>query len=217
MSLTVIIPVKNRLDLTAPLVTDLQEQGGYDRLVVYDNGSTDGTRKWCDDNLVQRVNADGWSLHEMWNAGLDQTGGHAVFLNNDLKLDDQPQWLRRLCLPLDAGWAATCPNYDDREGEGVERLHGIAADSGLAGFAFAIQSTVAARYRFPTELRWWCGDTDFACTMDVEGLVYGMVKNCKVTHIGGGSQTPMSPEQKEEIKADRVRFRQKWRRYYSFA
>ena len=221
----VIIPVKNRLDLTSPLVDALLAQGGYHSLLVYDNGSTDGTADWLDESAAGRVHADGWTLHEMWNGGITTAGmfgAPAVFLNNDIEIHGD-DWLKRLCDGLDeTGYSAVCPNYDGRTAEGIEPLNGIAAGKedgtgGLAGFAFAVHPRFLRDYRFPTDLKWWCGDADMVCTMDLKGFAYGMVTNVAVTHIEGGSQTAKDHDLADTIRADRTVFREKWKEYYSFA
>jgi len=208
---TVIIPVKNHVDMTAALVTALIEQGGYHRLLVYDNGSTDGTKLFLDNCTADRIDATGWGLHKMWNHGLDHTprDSVAVILNNDLVLDEKPDWLHRLCAPLVGAWAAVCPNYDGREADGrvMHPLKGLAwgkedGTGGLSGFAFALDAAFSNGYRFPEELLWWYGDHDMVNTLDSRGLPYGMVLDVGVRHIGGGSQTAKDYELGPAIARD---------------
>ena len=216
---TVIIPVKNHVDLTAPLVRALIKQGDYHRILVYDNGSTDSTRLFLDNCTADRIDAKGWGLHKMWNHGLDHSPRdcHVVILNNDLELDGGEGWLRRLCAPLAGNWAETCPNYDGREADDrvVAPLKGLAwgkedGTGGLSGFAFAIEAAFSNHYRFPEELLWWFGDHDLVNTLDKRGLPYGMALECGVNHVGGGSQTARDFDLGPAIQRDKKWFERKW-------
>lgn len=215
----VAIPVKNRLDLTRPLVEALLEDDGYGEIRVYDNGSTDGTREWLAGVPVLGLFTPDLSLHEMWNDAVKVAAGHeapCVILNNDLVLDGKPGWLKRLCAPLGDGWAATCPNYDGREHwADVEPLQSICAGrydgtGGLSGFAFALAPRVVRTYRFPEEMLWWFGDTDLCRTLDRRQEPYGMVIGCGVTHVGGGSQTAKDHDLSEQQAKDQAAFEAKW-------
>jgi GT2 family glycosyltransferase len=216
---TIVIPVKNRLDLTAPLVDELVRQGGYRQLRVYDNGSTDGTMDWLLSRTpdVWVMDVAEWTLHKMWNDGIESSGGGpVVFLNNDIVLDGKPDWIRRLCSPLAYRWAATCPNYDGRTTVSpVQRLRGISAGrtdgtGGLSGFAFAVRGDVLTTYRFPESMKWWCGDRDLVAHLHINGLPYGMVADVGVTHIGGGSQTVKAEGAEKHLEDDRAAFSEKW-------
>lgn len=224
MTISVVIPVRDNLDFTAALIEDLEKQGGYEKLLVYDNGSIDETAEWLRGReTVTPIDAAEWTLHQMWNDGIRRSHGHAAFLNNDLRLDDEPDWLGRLCAPLDDGWGATCPNYDGREcAEPVEALKGIAAGrddgtGGLAGFAFAVSADVLAWYRFPEELTWWCGDHDLACTLLYKEIPYGMVRDVHVEHIEGGSQTAKLHDLSAAATADQEWLKNKWAGVFDFA
>ena len=225
----VAIPVKNRLDLTKPLVENLLKDDDCN-VLVYDNGSDDGTTEWLESEGIGHVLAHSMALHEMWNDAIDKAihvSGFVplVILNNDLELDGQPRWITRLCEPF-AGkeWDALCPNYDQSPNlswRPIIRLNhkGICAGrmdwtGGLAGFAFALSPDfLKTGYRFPTDLKWWFGDNDLVLTLEEQGRMYGMVAGCGVTHIGGGSQTAKDHAETLDpiVKADRAVFEKKWR------
>lgn len=218
----VVIPVKDRLDLTESVVGQLRDQGGYDGLFIYDNGSGAATKQWLKaqhDLLVW--DAKGAGIHEMWNAGiaeaLRQSAGlcDVVFLNNDLKLGDG--FVTRLVDGLRSGpWGAVSGNYDGRDGDGVEQVHGICAErydgtGGLAGFAFAVKGEFLSQYRFPTNARWWYGDNDLALTLDVSGIPYGIVTDAYVEHLGAGTAKDWTDKKwQAQIAADRAAFKAKW-------
>lgn len=219
MKPVIVIPVRDRLDLTAPLVETLHDQGGYRDLLVYDNGSTDGTAAWLRDKGVTRIDAAGWGIHEMWNHGLgvaEKAESPAVILNNDLELDGKPGWVTRLCAPLDSGWAVVCPNYDGRiSHRGIDPVHLVCGGrydgtGGLAGFAFAMSPDVVRTYRFPEEPRWWFGDTDLVREMTKRNRHCGLVIDIGVTHLDGGSQTAKDHISDEQCRADMEWFENKW-------
>lgn len=220
MKPVIVIPVKNRLDLTWPLVEELVEQGGYDDLLVYDNGSDDGTWEFLLSlrKSLRPVKAKALTLHEMWNDGIDRAKGrHVVFLNNDIALDGRPDWVGRLCAPL-GEWTALCPNYDKRlcfDKADIVPLAGIAAgrmdgSGGLAGFAFAVDGKWLKTYRFPEKLKWWYGDNDLVMTLGRDGRKYGMAHAVEVTHLDGGSQTAKSYDLEQQKRRDRDAFEAKW-------
>lgn len=201
-AVTVVIPVKDRLDLTQNIVSQLVRQGGWTDLLLFDNGSTDpAMRAWIEAQDVADVyDASGLGIHHMWNAGIDEAvrrhGGLAdvVILNNDLELG------HRFCQRL-VGWMrestalAVSGNYDRRRVTGVVPVHGICANrydgtGGLAGFAFALRAEwIASGYRFPESLDWYFGDNDLCLSIEKAGGWYGVVGDARVEHIGGGSQT----------------------------
>ena len=217
----VIIPVRDKLDLTQSIVEALIEDGGYSDLIVFDNGSKDGTWNWLRTQHLFAIPAPKATLHEMWNRGLHRaahTGAPAVILNNDIEIDDKADWLERLCAPLKDGWSVTCPNYDGRGGVfPVESLRGKGVcghryngTGGLAGFAFAMAPDIAASHRFPTEAMWWFGDTDLVLTMEDQNHDIGLVRDVGVTHLDGGSQTTKEHDLSEQFKQDQEWFENKW-------
>lgn len=214
-----VIPVKNRLDLTKPLVETLLSHKDC-KVVLFDNGSKDGTAEWAARvKGLSYVGAPDSTLHEMWNAGCTIAGVDgqpAVILNNDIELDGEPAWVSRLVAPLEYGWGALCPNYDSRRDyRAVMPLQGISAGredgtGGLSGFAFALSPSVMGWYRFPVDAKWWFGDTDLCRTLDARGVPYGMVLDVGLTHIGGGSQTAKDHDIAPQCIKDRAWFESKW-------
>lgn len=222
-AVTVVIPVKDNLDMTRDLVGQLYQQGGYTDLLIFDNGSTDPAMvEWLANQSVAEVfDASGASIHEMWNAGVDEAVARhrgladVVLLNNDLRVG--PRFLQRLVRGLRESTAqVVCGNYDGRLGSGVQPVQGICAGvydgrGGLAGFAFAVRAEwVASGYRFPTDMRWWFGDNDLCLSVDAAGGWYGVVADAVVTHLDGGSQTETPDGWAEQIAADQAAFQAKW-------
>ncbi len=107
MAVTAIIPTWNRRELVSAVVSDLLRQTQPpDRILVVDNGSTDGTVEAC-----ERLGAT--VLRMGRNAGFAAAVNHGigftsaewvVILNNDVQL--HPDWLERLVSRAEAGGAS---------------------------------------------------------------------------------------------------------------
>lgn len=201
-AVTVVIPVKDRLDLTRQLVGRLHEQGGSTDVLIVDNGSEDPEMvEWlANQHAAHVVPLPDAGIHHMWNAGMewakDRHGGISdlVFLNNDIKVGQR--FLRRLVggMREHPGMMLASANYDGRYGPRIEPVHGICAgrydgSGGLAGFAFAMRAEFAAGYRFPEDMAWYFGDNDVCLTVERAGGWYGIVRSARVEHVGGGGQT----------------------------
>lgn len=221
----VVVPFKNRHDLTSRLVHDLQRQGGYRKIVLCDNGSNRTTKNWlstlADPNVVV-LDCDGWNIHQMWNAGIELGAAecrdrfNVAILNNDIEIGDGFLDGLGTALRADPTLAVVGPNYDGRGGTGIDYVQDICAGrydgtGGLPGFAFMLRGE--ARYRFPEQLSWWYGDNDMVATVVSAGARVGIVKDVTVTHVDGGSQTGVwdDPEMKVLLDADREWFEAKWR------
>ena len=219
----VVIPVKDQLAMTRRVVAELVKQGGYEKILIFDNGSGPETRKWLEEQDVADVfDAAGANIHEMWNAGIAQAqtenpGADVVILNNDLELG--PDFLNHLthALHSDPTLLAVSANYDGRRFEGVvEPVRGVCAgrydgSGGFAGFAFAARGDfLDSGYRFPEELTWWWGDNHLLATIEQAGGWYGIAKHATCVHLDGGSVTSRTLDQEEfaqQCENDRQTFR----------
>lgn len=222
----VVIPVKDKLELTQSLVEQLREQGGYDGIFIFDNGSGPATKEWlkAQPDLLT-WDAKGVGIHHMWNAGareaMRRSGACSdiIFLNNDLVLGHD--FCQGMKDALAGQWVAVSANYDGRPGDGeVHQVHGICAErydgtGGLAGFAFAVKSEwFAAGYAFPTDAKWWYGDNDMTLTMDMMGAPYGVATGVAVEHLGAGTAGDwMDKKYAAQLAADRAAFAAKWEQY----
>lgn len=223
----VVIPMKDRMDLTRSLLEQLAEQDEYAEIFVLDNGSSEETKAQLADaaDLPPRVrvfDATGLNIHQMWNAGLNEAQRRAwpcnvAILNNDLKVG--PRFLSGLAHALrhDELLAAVSPNYDGRDlnGADVQYVSEICAarydgTGGLAGFAFMLK--VEAGYRFPEQLNWWYGDNDLLASIQYAGSRAGIVLGTTCEHVDGGSQTADwdDPDVQKLLAADRAWFQAKW-------
>lgn len=136
-SIDVVVPVRNRWELTESCLEHLRLQTAPHTVIVCDNGSTDGTPERLRDSFpevrVVELGANfGFSV--ACNRGVHAGNGEiVVLLNNDV--DCRPEFLERLVAPFD---------HDERLGSvaalllkpGEERIEsfGLTADPTLAGF-----------------------------------------------------------------------------------
>jgi GT2 family glycosyltransferase len=233
----VTIPVRGKHHLTEAILGQLAEQGGYDRIFVFDNGSDESPvpplKDWGLDPIAHRINiipAAGKSIHEMWNAGIREsintvTRCNVAILNNDLILGDN--FLTELAngLRCHPQLIAVCGNYDNRDfPETVQAVQGVAAGredgtGGFAGFQFMIKGEAfqAGLPMFDEQFEFWYGDNDFLLNIDRAGGVYGIVRDAHVVHIDGGSKTAgdghnrlATQELRDAVERDRIRFEKKW-------
>ena len=103
-SIDVVIPTRNRLDLTESCLAHLEAQTVPHQVIVVDGGSTDGTpaqvrERWPDVRVELLGTSRGFA--EACNRGVAAgTGDIVVLLNNDV--DCRPDFLERLVAPFDA-------------------------------------------------------------------------------------------------------------------
>jgi hypothetical protein len=216
----VVVPVKDQLRHTRGIVEQLAVQGGYDRLFVFDNGSGRETAAFLarrdGQGGVEVVDAAGWSLHDMWQEGVDRARARSTtcdvaILNNDLRLG--PRFLASLSTSLRSHptlWAVS-PRYDDRRIEGIEYVSGTFKDGGLAGFAYMVRGEAFDHVAFDRRFLWWYGDDDLVAQIEALGRKVAITGATWVEHVDGGSQTLQHVAGiVPQLAADRIRMLRKW-------
>lgn len=202
----VVVPVKDRRDLTGALLDQLAEQGGYERIYLFDNGSNKTTKNWLstlDTPGLVVLDAAGQGIHQMWNTGIRMAVSHArgpcniAILNNDLVLGDRFLTGLKDGLRSNPQVLAACPNYDQRPTDPpLVPLEGICAGrydgtGGLCGFAFMVRGEMFAQGfpLFDEDLAWFFGDNELVMHIArAQGLAV-MVTGTAVEHVDGGGQT----------------------------
>ena len=215
-----IIPVKDQLHHTRSILKQLVDQGGYERVFVFDNGSGPETAEYlngCHGQAgIEVVDAAGWALHDMWQDGVDRArartaGCDIAILNNDLHLG--PRFLAGLSASLcsDPALWAVSPRYDDRPIEGIEYVSGTFKDRGLAGFAFMVRGEAFDRIAIDRGFHWWFGDDDLVAQIEQHGRKVAITDATWVEHIDGGSQTLKDQDDIwPQLAADWMLMRRKW-------
>lgn len=216
----VVVPVRDELRHTRGIVEQLVAQGGYERLFVFDNGSGPETKAFLAGHAgrdgVEVVDADGWSLYDMWQDGVDRarvssTVCDVAILNNDLCLG--PRFLVSLSASLrsEPGLWAVSPRYDDRRIEGLEYVSGTFKDDGLAGFAYMVRGEAFEHVAFDASFHWWYGDDDLVAQIEALGHKVAITGATWVEHVDGGSQTLRHVDGVfPRLVADRKLMLQKW-------
>lgn len=183
--LAVVVPMKDRIDLTDQLVASIRSEApsnGRWRVYVIDNGSEEKiSKEWFEqydgDGLVTVLRAPGQGIHEMWNRGALQAitdlGSRAriAFLNNDVRLYPGALRVASRAMADHPDFIVMGLNYDRRvvhdspDGD-VQEVFDICAgrydgSGGLPGFAFLVRGEFfTGGYRFPEACKWWYGDND---------------------------------------------------------
>lgn len=89
------IPVRNKIEWTAPLVEHLLLHDEVDQIWIYDNGSTDLTTEWVahrqkTDSRLSVYDAKDVPIYHMWNNMISFASaydeGNLAILNNDIRL-----------------------------------------------------------------------------------------------------------------------------------
>jgi GT2 family glycosyltransferase len=212
------IPTKCRFDLLEPLVMQILEELPADRVLILDDGLTDGQRAQLAE-LGVAIQPAGEGIHGSWNRALDwaqQFGPcHVALLNDDVVLGAGVfSMMERAFSGMPDLWLAS-PNYDGRAGSGVQVVETICANrydgsGGVAGFAMWLSASFAAAYRFPTDMMWWFGDNDAVNTVVASGGRCGVVLDASVTHVDGGSQTGTWADMSDVLELDRKAYDAKW-------
>lgn len=194
----VVVPVKDQLRLTRGIIEQLVTQGGYERFLLYDNGSGPETAAFLasqdGQTSIEVIDAAGWSLHDMWQDGVDRARARrdvcdVAILNNDLRLG--PRFLASLSdsLRSDPALWAVSPRYDTRLIEGIEYVTGTFKDDGLAGFAYMVRGEAFDHIAFDRRFNWWYGDDDLVAQIEAHGHKVGITGATWVEHVDDGSQT----------------------------
>lgn len=208
----VCVPYTDRVDLTGPLVESLLDDPKVDRLLLWDNGSTDrATLTWQErlssaggrvqvrrrPRIGQPHEGRPWSLYGCWNGtraeALASGPANLVALNNDLTVPDR--FVTHLAGALRAAdddvWivypnAARPLSYGVEPEAGLTRTRGLWPD-GMTGFALAMKAEapvpdVDERFVF------YCGDVDLVWQVQMAGGTAARVEGLPVSHLVGGTR-----------------------------
>lgn len=232
----VAVPVKNELPFTKMLLGQVLAEEVVDAVLVYDNGSDDGTSEYLEEAEATTGGRLLWSyrpeagIYDLWNDAArwarERTAGAPVnlaILNNDLVLE--PHTLEVLADYLRAGlpnrdvWAISPdPNAAVFGPLRPLEVRGTYRNQGLLGFAFMIAAEKwAPPWRpIPTPLvdprfRWWYGDDDLAWRITANGGSIVRLRGLPIVHVdGGGKSSRHDPTIAQKIADDEALFDALW-------
>lgn len=196
----IVIPVRDRIDLTTSIVHQLWGQPGWDRLTIYDNGSSEPTRRYLemvsdnDDRIVIRRTSQ-MGIYDMWRDGFEQAqhehpgSVNVAILNNDISM--APHTIEHLATALRSRFelVLTYPDYDlpaTATPDGAPHLRitkGTYKDGGMAGFCFMLAADrVTWSPLVDMEWEWWYGDDSIAWHIEEAGGLQARVEGLGLHH-----------------------------------
>jgi glycosyltransferase involved in cell wall biosynthesis len=202
----IVIPVKNRLEITKQLIDELIAQAEYKKIFVYDNGSTDGTAEYIDGlgRGVERIWTPKMSIYEMWNDGWSRCQKlhrypNVAILNNDIKIPKKFISTMATHLRKEKGVWAVYPDYKKikRKPDGtITKTKGTYRKGGLSGFAFMIKGEMPIE-KIDTRFQWWYGDDDLVYKIEKKGYTAARINGLVINHISGASASQLENRAKK--------------------
>lgn len=215
----VVIPAKDRHEMTRALIGQLVEQVPAEHIFLLDNGSDPS---YLDEHIgCTVVDAEGLTISQMWNLGLelaekkaDGENHNVAILNNDLQVPDD--FLARLAhgLRLDDSHWISYPNWHSGPATEFPPLTATPTHGGgptgrsMCGWAFMMRGERGLR--FDEQFTWWYGDDDIQRQVEARGGVVVCVGGCYANHLEPNKSTKESPELQRIAAEDMQRFHAKW-------
>jgi hypothetical protein len=218
------IPSRYRCEPLIAEVRGLLYEDAVDRVLVYDNGygpdDAARIRAALSGPRCTVVDAAGWPLHRMWNAGWEwaqEQGGEVslAILNDDvsLPLGALTELEKRLRSRPDVGVVypegGRFRKFEDGIGPGplVNTGGRLQEQRGMTGHAFMFRAEVRDIEKFDERFGWWYGDDDFVLKWALAGWKVCRAVGVPVKHVGMASSKGR-PELVPIRAADGVLFRQ---------
>lgn len=222
MSTTIVVPVRDQVDVTRRFLLAVAEQE-FDRLLVFDNGSASPTVRLLRsqqlvDPRVRVLRRQHAGIYAMWNEGFARARAAAdgepfnvLVTNNDVELPpgalaELVAWLRS----SDDLWAVY-PDYDARSRANplrLKRTRGVEPDGGMTGSCFLLAGERITWQELVSDpgYEWWYGDNHLARQIEEEGGVQARVVGLPVAHVGGATARLHHDELQAMIRRDRLRW-----------
>lgn len=227
----VIVPVRDRVELTRSFLANLALSSDWRTLFVLDNGSGPATQKLLETTRqewgARKVTVEhraGQSIYELWNAGVDRArrqasaqrvkAWHVLVTNNDVELPASA--IAELSRALDDDehrWIAypdySEPMVDEPVVRGYRDTKGVLDSGGMFGACFMI-----AGHRIPwiadgliSDLgyEWWFGDNHLAREVELAGGRQTRVVGLPVHHVNEGTA-----RHHPELTLAKARDRSRW-------
>jgi hypothetical protein len=199
MSTHIVIPVRDQVHITQSIVEQIQEQSGWQKLWIFDNGSVDNTWDYLmgvnsEDPRVIPISAFDEGIYDMWDEGFrvarHDGADYVAILNNDLTLF--PNTFELLNQTLDnysTVWIAY-PDYNATvpSANSVRVTSGTYRHGGMSGFCFMLRAApIDWEPLVDPRFKWWGGDDDIAFEVESRGGVQIRVVGLPVGHLHEGT------------------------------
>lgn len=214
MSVDVVIPTWNRLDLLRDCLDHLAEQTVEHRVYVVDNASSDGTAEYIRENYP-RVEAVALSENLGFGRAINRgvaagSGEFVVLLNNDVNV--APDFLEQIVAPFTTDAVGMVAGVLLKVQDGRLDAAGVAVDRGLGGYSYMHGHTVeelagrdsepigpcggAAAYRrsafedvngFDEQIFAYSEDLDLALRLRADGWQCHLAADARGIHLGSAS------------------------------
>jgi glycosyltransferase involved in cell wall biosynthesis len=199
MTTHIVIPVRDQIHITQGIVEQIQQQSGWEKLWIFDNGSVDNTWEYLmdvnsKDPRICPINASGAGIYDMWDEGFrvarHDGADYIAILNNDLTL--YPTTFERLNEALDnysTAWIVY-PDYNNTAAcpTSVRVTSGTYRHGGMSGFIFMLRAgSIDWSPLVDPRFIWWGGDDDIAFEVESRGGVQLRVMGLPVEHFHEGT------------------------------
>lgn len=226
MDVTIVIPLFNQLTYTKICLESLKATVGERvRILLIDNGSTDGTVEYLADCTGVSVisNPANLGCAGAWNQGVRESDSEwVVILNNDVIL--APGWLEGLVGYAEEGFDVVSPairegeynyNISDYARDFVQRMGGVARRGVADGICFMVRRRVFEEIGLFDE-KFRIGqfeDADFYRRARIAGFRLGTTGRSFIHHFGSITQKALGQGRVEKpyVAENRAYYRKKWR------
>lgn len=174
-NLEVVIPFKSNIEGLIKVLDQCLEEKAVKNIYIIADG--DRAYDLCESRIQKILETNSSvtlhfssvsNIHYMWNIGLENADpeSNIAFINDDVSLEANALTLCSSYLDNNDQVGLVCPNYDERSMDKVfiptdttcrGRYDGT---GGLAGFCMVLKSSVAKKWEFDTDMKWWYGDDD---------------------------------------------------------
>lgn len=199
MTTHIVIPVRDQIHITQSIVEQIQQQSGWEKLWIFDNGSLDNTWDYLmdvhsKDSRITPINASGAGIYDMWDEGFrvarHDGADYVAILNNDLTL--YPNTFELLNQTLDnysTAWIAY-PDYNATVASAysVRVTSGTYRHGGMSGFCFMLRAaSINWDPLVDSRFVWYGGDDDIAFEVESRGGVQLRVLGLPLEHLHEGT------------------------------
>jgi GT2 family glycosyltransferase len=226
------IPVRNKLEWTAPLVQHLLVADQIDELWLYDNGSTDRTAEWANhlakyDPRLKYIDAKDYRLYDMWNRMISDAAkydeANLAILNNDIRLGHNALWhMARMMREQDYQMVTIDPSrpaintptiikYGGQITTPVDPYLEQVTAKHRVGWAFMVQAEFWADepYAIHPDYKIWYGDDDLFIRCEQRGGRIAWARGIGCDHAMEQSDSEY-PAKWDHAAEDKNTFRNMW-------